>query len=354
MTLLVLYVTLALGVSFLCSILEAVLLSITPAFMAITQQENPSLHKRLKPLKDDVDRPLAAILSLNTIAHTIGAAGAGAQAAVVFGSNSLGIFSAVLTLLILVLSEIIPKTLGAVYWRQLTAVVSRLLPMLIWLLWPLVALSKVLTNIISGGKKGHTLSRRDIAALATAGNAAGLFDKGESRILSNLFRLRGVQAQNVMTPRTVMFMLQQDRTVGDVVEEYKSINFTRIPIYGDNTDDIRGYIHKDQLLRKAAHDEHSDVLHSFRRNLHLIPGDMKLLDLFEQLAADREHIALVEDNYGGVVGLVTLEDVIETLLGLEIMDEFDAVEDMQEWARKLREKRQKNSGLVPIAKPKTE
>ncbi len=151
-----------------------------------------------------------------------------------------------------------------------------------------------------------------------------------------------------------MFMLQQDRTVGDVVEEYKSINFTRIPIYGDNTDDIRGYIHKDQLLRKAAHDEHSDVLHSFRRNLHLIPGDMKLLDLFEQLAADREHIALVEDNYGGVVGLVTLEDVIETLLGLEIMDEVDAVEDMQEWARKLRERRQKNSGLVPIAKPKTE
>lgn len=347
MTLLIFYISLALGVSFLCSILEAVLLSITPAFMAQTLHSNPDLGKRLQALKSDIDRPLAAILSLNTIAHTIGAAGAGAQATVVFGDKWIGAFSGVLTLLILVLSEIIPKTLGAVYWRQLTSTVSRTLPALIWLLWPLVELSKILTKWLARGKKDGKLNRDEIAALAQLGSQQGIFSESEGRILNNLFRLRSVEAKDIMTPRTVMFSLPQTQTVEEVLKNHEEIAFTRIPIYADQKEEVTGYIHKDDLLQKAARDQDNVTLSELSRKLSFVSQDMRLLDLFESLSSNSEHIALVEDAYGGVAGIVTLEDIIETLLGLEIVDEYDNVADMQEWARNQREKRTSKSFPIP-------
>jgi CBS domain containing-hemolysin-like protein len=339
MTLLILFVTLAIGVSFLCSILEAVLLSITPSYMAVLEKDRPKLSARLVHLKADIDRPLAAILTLNTIAHTVGAAGAGAQAAVVFGDASLGIFSAVLTLLILVLSEIIPKTIGATYWRALVPIVSRILPVLIIGLWPLVKMSQFLTKVMSGGEQPNQVSREELSALATVGQREGVVVASESRVLQNLLRLNVLTVADIMTPRTVVYALPQDQTIGEIIEDLENIRFSRIPIYEDTIDSISGFVLKNEILIKAVRDEHKIPFSELRRELTHVDETMHLRELFDHLLQFDQHIALVVDQFGGTAGIVTLEDVVETLLGLEIVDEADTIEDLQALARKQWEER---------------
>lgn len=218
MTLLVVYVAFALGFSFMCSVLEAVLLSVTPGYIGRLKQDRPSQGARLERLKSNVDRPLAAILSLNTLANTAGAAGAGAQAQVVFGSEVLALASAILTLLVLIISEIIPKTLGAVYWRQLAPAMTRVLPLLIFCMSPFVWLSKFITRLIKkDDSKKTNVSKEEIAALARLASEQGVFDASESRILANLFRLASLRARDIMTPRTVMFSVSAEQTVAEVV-----------------------------------------------------------------------------------------------------------------------------------------
>ena len=346
MTLLILYVTLALGVSFLCSVMEAVLLSMTPSFVAQTAKKSPRLGTRLKALKKDVDRPLAAILSLNTIAHTVGAFGSGAQAKEVFGSAFAGIFSGILTLLILVLSEIIPKTLGAVYWRQLTPAVVRTLVPTILLMWPLVKMSQGLTRLLARGKKHAVISREELTALADLGAQEGVVHEDESRILRNLFRLGKVQVRDIMTPRTVIHALPASQTVTEALAEHPEFRFSRLPIYGANRDDIRGFVLKDELLLRAAEGRGETLVSELSRPLEAVPEDLSLRGLFERLMGLRGHIALVVDEYGGTSGIVTMEDLLETLLGLEIVDEADAVHDMQEFARQKWRERAKRLGLV--------
>ena len=347
MTLLILYILLAIGFSFLCSILEAVLLSITPAYLGLLEQQGSPAAAGLKALKEEIDRPLAAILSLNTVAHTVGAAGAGAQAAVVFGDAMVGAFSAVLTFLILVLSEIIPKTLGATYWKALAPTVARILPPLIWILYPLVKLSEWLTVLIARGKKEVAVSRAEIAAMAKLGEDHGVIREDEARIVANLLRLRQLKVRNIMTPRPVVFSLSPKQTVRQVVSHHEELRFSRIPLTEHSKDHIDRYVLKDDVLLKAAQDEHELPLEELGRPLLVVQEHLTLSKLFEKLLDGNEHIALVVDEYGGTAGVVTLEDAVETLLGLEIVDEADSDEDLQELAREQWRKRARRLG-VPI------
>lgn len=347
MVLLIIYVLLALGVSFLCSVMEAVLLSITPSYIAALEQQGYSIAQRLKNLKDDIDRPLAAILSLNTIAHTVGAAGAGAQAANVFGNTYIGIFSAILTLLILIFSEIIPKTIGANYWRELAPKVVRILIPVIWFMIPLVKISQGITSLLSKNADTGSMSREEFTALAKMGEEEGLFEEKESRILKNLFRFQSIRVKDVMTPRIVLFALPEEMTVGEMVNEYEELRFSRIPIYEDDLDGITEYVLKDDILLHAARNEEDLPLRKFKRELIVVPENLPLPELFERMLDSLEHIALAVDEFGGTAGVVTMEDVVETLIGMEIVDEADSVEDMQLLARQRWLQRARNMGIVP-------
>ena len=344
MTLLIIYVLIAIGVSFLCSILEAVLLSITPAFIASKEKEAPETAAKLQDLKKDIDRPLAAILSLNTVAHTIGAAGAGAQAAYVFGDAFLTAFSIILTLLVLIFSEIIPKTIGATYWKGLSGFVAVTMPWLIYATWPLVKLSQGITYLM-GGSHGHGVSREELAAMAEVGARTGVVEEGESRIVRNLLAFSSLTARDVMTPRTVIFALQRDTTVAEVMENHRALRFSRIPIFTDRLDGIESFVLKDDVLLRAARDEDDVRLREFARRIMVVEEGVSLRPLFERLLTEGEHIALVTDEYGGTAGIVTMEDVVETLLGLEIVDEADHTADLQAYARQKWEERARRLGI---------
>lgn len=349
MAALLLYIGVALGFSFLCSILEAVLLSVTPSYVRSLADRNAKASNALRELKQRVDRPLAAILSLNTIAHTVGAAGAGAQAQALWGSQALAAASVVLTLLILVVSEIIPKTLGALYWRQIAPWAGRILPWMILSLYPLVILSEQLTRLLArrNKRKAGIVSRDEIAALARLGAEQGLFGESETRILTNLFALGRLRVRDIMTPRTVVLSLPQDTAIRDVVQRERAVPFSRIPIFGDNEDDVVGYVLKDEVLLHAAKDELDRPISDFRRELLVVPESLAVASFFEQLLDRREHVALVVDEYGGVAGVATMEDVVETLLGMEIVDEADTVQDMREMARARWFARARRLGIVP-------
>lgn len=344
--LLLLYVGLALSVSFLCSVMEAVLLSVTPAFVANVVRERPRLGRRLRTLKSHVDKPLAAILSLNTIAHTVGAAGAGAQAAAIFGDAYVGLISAILTLLILVLSEIIPKTIGAVYWRHLTAPVTWILAVTIPVMWPLVKLADLLTWLVARRRTETLVRREEFLALAKLGEQEGVLNESESRILTNLFRFGKVTAADIMTPRTVMCTMPMAATVSDAVAAPAELRFSRIPLFRTSPDELVGFVLKADMLLYAAQQRGSVPLKDLSRDLMFVPATMTLQNLFTRMMKERAHIAAVIGEYGGIDGLVTMEDIVETLLGLEIVDEVDSVDDMQELARKLRDSKLSDRGLT--------
>lgn len=344
--LLVAYVLLALIFSFLCSIAEAVLLSITPSYIASLAEKRPRRAALLRELKqDNIDRSLAAILTLNTIAHTVGAIGSGSKATAVFGSAWFGVFSAVMTLLILFFSEIIPKTLGAVYWRQLAGLTALFVRGLIFALYPLILVSERLTRLVAHGEDVHLFSRDEYVAMASVGEESGHLREQESRIIRNLFRLESLKAKDIMTPRTVIVALPEDATVNAVVDAQPHRPFSRLPLYKQDIDNITGFILKDDLLLAKAQGRGEVKLSTLRRDLQAVSGDMPLSDLLEFLLDRRQHLALVVSEYGGTRGLVSLEDVVETLLGMEIVDEMDKVEDMQALARQQWSKRAKALGL---------
>ena len=344
--LLITYVLLAIGFSFFCSVAEAVLLSITPSYIEGQREKRPKLAARLKRLKqDNVDQSLAAILTLNTIAHTAGAIGAGAKATVVFGSAWFGLFSALMTLAILFFSEIVPKTIGAIYWSRLVVPTVLFVQGLIVTLYPIVWISEKLTKLISRGKAIHNFSRDEFIAMARLGNDSGLIHDNESLIIRNLFRYGSVKAVDVMTPCSVVFALAEDRKVSEVFEHIKNKPFSRIPIYKTGIDDITGFVLRDDILLSKASGQQGEMLKSFKRNIFAVPETASLPMLLESSLKDRQHIALVVDEYGGTSGVVTLEDLVETLLGVEIMDEMDSVENMRVLARKLWIKRAKALGI---------
>ncbi|MCK7596431.1 hemolysin family protein [Microbulbifer sp. CAU 1566] len=352
MLLLIVYVLVALGFSFLCSVAESVLLSVTRPYISLLEREGHKSGGLLRQLKDDINAPLAAILTLNTVAHTVGAAGAGAQAAAVFGNHYLGIASAILTLLILVFSEIIPKTLGAVYWRQLAPATAYALRYLVILLKPFVWLSEWLTKGMARGPTMTGFSREEFAVMAELGEAEGQLERHESSILHNLFyTLRDHTVREVMTPRTVVFSLSQDMSIADAYEYVDKSRFSRIPVYEqDDPDYVVGFVLKQDLLSAYIRGEtegnlRERQLRELRRDLLMLPETAAIYQAFHKMLSRRVQISAVVDEYGSLEGLVTLEDILETLLGEEIVDEADKTPDRQELAKRLWRWRSKRYGL---------
>jgi len=332
MILLFLYLFLALFVSFLCSIMEAVLLSTPNSFLIVSRDSGKSWAGILLDLKKNIDKPLSAILTLNTIAHTVGAAGVGAQATKVFGEAWFGVVSALLTLIILIFSEIIPKTIGALFWRNLASPFTWLMRFTVIITYPFVLLSALITKLFSGKLKGPSTSREEISALASIGAHEGLFNEKEYKIIQNLLRLKNVKVTEIMTPRVVVASADETMLLSDFLKDKNYLKFSRIPVYSENTENITGYVFRQTVFEKLAEDRHELRLRDLKRDIVIIPGTKVLFDVWEKLLEEKEHIALVVDEYGGIDGIVTMEDIIETLLGLEIVDEKDTVTDMQKYA----------------------
>lgn len=334
MNLLLFYLFLALGVSFLCSLLESVLLSITPSYASAFEKRSPRIGRRIRKLKADIDRPLAAILSLNTIAHTVGAAGVGAQAQAVFQSVPFSIISGVLTLLILFLSEIVPKTVGATYWRLLAVPSGWAIRGLTLGLWPLVWMSQKLSGLLTHGASGHSVSREEIFAYADLGWKSGVIDRQDADAIRAVAGFHAVTVRRILTPRTIVFTLPREATVGEVMQADDDLSYSRIPLEGEDADDITGYVMKSDILAAAARDQHGRTLGELERSVLRIPDTASVKTLLQRFLKEREHLAVALDEFGGFSGVVTLEDVVETLIGTEIMDETDDVADLRAEARK--------------------
>tara|TARA_R110002073_G_scaffold89852_1_gene212383 strand:- start:8316 stop:9341 length:1026 start_codon:yes stop_codon:yes gene_type:complete len=334
--------------------LEAVLLSVTPTFINIEISEGKNYAKTLEKIKKDVDKPLIAILTLNTIAHTVGAILVGVQAeqlpykVEILGFNIVGVVSAIMTILILVVSEIIPKTIGATHWKKLAKFSTTLLSALIFffkwtgILWTL----QLFTKLFGKGGHGSVLSREDFTAMTDIAEQEGVFQESESKVIRNLLNFKEVLVRDIMTPRTVLKSADEEQPIQAFFDEHPTLRFSRIPIYEGSPDNITGYFLKDQLLEAIIKGNGEQPLRNIKRTILVTNRDLPIPNLFDQLINQREHIALVVDEYGSVSGLVTQEDMIETLLGLEIMDESDNIEDLQLLARKSWERRAKRLGII--------
>lgn len=340
MVLLLVYLFIALFTSALCSIMEAVLLSTPISFLRAKANRGDNSAKIFIGLKKDIDKPLSAILSLNTVAHTVGAAGVGAQATIVFGDAYFGIVSAVLTLLILVLTEIIPKTLGANYSRELMGVTARVIKVMIFITYPLVYLSAILTRMLARKHKRLSTSREEISALASIGTAEGIFGEKENKIIQNLIRLKSIRISEIMTPRTVAVVADEEMMLKDFMDNEEFIHFSRIPIFNNTRDNITGFVFRSDVFEQLARDKFELKLKDLSNEVVTFSGDTTLFVAWEELIKGRQQISIVTNEYGGMDGIATLEDIIETLLGFEIVDEKDKVEDMQQYALEKWKKKQ--------------
>lgn len=348
MALLIFYILLALAVSFLCSILEATLLTVTPASIAGAKDKGLKWATRMEALKVDIDRPLSAILTLNTIAHTMGAAGAGAEYARLFGNVGEAIFAGALTLAILVVTEIIPKTLGARFAVPLAGPVSLILEFLIVLLKPLVWGSKQITGWITPkNRKNLQLQREEILAMARIAGESGSLGQRESQFMQNLIQLHGMKVRDIMTPRTVIYALPQSTTLQEFVEQIEGKPFTRIPIFKSTRDEMTGFVIREEaLIAHLKDDDETMTLEQLVRPIAMTNPDTPVDALFQRFIAERLQIMLVADEFGTIMGLVSFEDVIETIFGFEILDEKDKVADMQKHARNLWRERAKKMGAA--------
>lgn len=334
MGLLLLFLFSALGISFLCSILEAVLLSVPMSYISMLEREGRKGANLLKKYKQDIDRPISAILSLNTIAHTVGAAGVGWCSDRVFGSEFFAITSAVMTLLILVFSEIIPKTIGASYWRSMAIPASKIIHILVLITYPLVLLSEVITHMFSNNQHAVSVSREEVSAMVTVGAEEGVFEKKENRMIQNLLKLDDIKARDIMTPSSVVEMAEESMSLREFYKNDDYRTYSRIPVYNEENDDyIKGYVLRQTILEKLSEDKFELRLSDIIRPVLSFSETEPLSNIWEKLLEKKEHISVIIDEYGCFRGIVTMEDVIETMLGTEIVDEKDRVTDMQEFAR---------------------
>jgi CBS domain containing-hemolysin-like protein len=347
----VFYIATAIALSFLCSILEAVLLSTSVSHVEGLVQQGRRAGRIMQRLRANVERPISAILTLNTIAHTVGATLAGAEAVRVFGDAYVGIISAVLTLLILVLSEIIPKTLGAVYWKQLTVFAAYTIQGLVVLLLPTVLAFELLGKMLRPETEMPTVTRSDLEVMARIGEQEGALQERENRIFSNLLHLNKVTVNDIMTPRTVVLALKDTLTVGEVVRS--RLPYSRIPIYSETVDNVTGYVLRHDIVHAVANDQHNTPISALRRPINAIPETLTVAQALDKFIRDREHIFLILDEYGGMSGVITLEDAVESLLGIEITDESDLVADLRQLAQQRYQRKfaemQSGSVLPPPA-----
>ncbi len=348
MTLLLIYLFLALFVSFVCSMLEAVLLSSTNSYIETLSrdEQHGDMIDIIKNLKANIDRPISSILTFNTFAHTMGAAGVGAQAQILFGSDMQAIAAFVLTLLILYFAEIIPKTIGALHWKRLLVPSAILIEFLIKITFPFVWISARITNFISKGKK-HTsdFSRDEIMAVVAMGEKEGSIQQKESHLIENLLKLKNIKAKDIMTPRSVVVAFSGEMTVEDAIEDDRMYIHSRIPIYGDSIDNIIGVVLNQSILEESIEERDSTKLKDIVMKAHSVSENVPVSLLIDMFIKRKTHLFIVHDNYGQTDGVVTLEDVLEVILGVEIVDEMDEVEDMQLLA-KNKSKMQKDKLLL--------
>ncbi len=362
MGLLAAFFFLSITFSFLCSILEAVLLSVTPAYIGIQQQQGSPLARDLARFKDDIDRPLAAILTLNTIAHTVGAIGVGSQASAIFGSLTIQVFgfdlmslealiAGGMTLAVLIFSEVIPKTLGANNWQALTPFTVIALKVMLFCLAPLVWVSQYITRHLKKDKDKPVLTRTDFLVMAKIGTEAGVLDEDERKIIQNLLRFSKILVKDIMTPRIVVVTASDALSVREFHDKNPELPFSRIPLYRERSDNVIGYILRDELLLSLVEDNDHKTLADIRRDIIIVHKTLPIPELLNLFINKKEHLALVVDEFGGMEGIVTMEDIIETLLGLEIVDESDSAVDMQALARKNWEQRARRMGVALPEKP---
>ncbi len=337
---LIVYLVLALGVSFICSLLESVLLSTSLSHAHLLDRDGQRSGRMWLELKDhDAVKPLTAILTLNTIAHTVGALGVGVEVAAAFpGEYTVAVASAVLTVAILLLSEILPKTLGAAYWKQFGPLAAHTLVWMVRVMRPLIAIILLLKKMLPKADT-QIITRDELAALADIGEAEGAIAEGEEAVITNLLHLGEREVREIMTPRVVISSWPVGYTVRQALDDVPRTQFSRIPLVGESIDDLRGFALRKDVLLAAANGEWERPLSDFAQAAPFVTIDENLDQLFRDLMGEQSHLAFVQDEFGGTAGLVTLEDVIETILGEEIVDEHDEVADMRELARKRAEDR---------------
>jgi len=341
MTELLVFLIGAMAVSFLCSILEATLMSTPISYITLREEEGFRPAATMKRYKQDPSRPIAAILSLNTIANTIGAAGVGRQATILFGSEWFGLVSAVTTVLILVFSEIIPKTIGTSCWKGLMGFATRTISVLIVILYPIVVCVEALQKLITPKSSETSISREEVGAMADVAEESGELDEDENEIIQNIITIDEVKAEDVMTPRVVSAIAPEDMTVKEFYRDKRFLHHSRIPVYADNDEYITGYILRIEALQLMAEDKFETRLGDIRRDVPAFQEETSIDVIWDEMIQKQEQIAVIIDEYGCFQGILTMEDVIETILGDEIVDERDAVEDMQQLARDKWIKRQK-------------
>ncbi len=358
MTLLIIFAIVSIFFSFICSIMEAVLLSITPSFINGKKSTNPKLAATLEGYKKDIDKPLSAILTLNTIAHTVGAIMVGAQAGKVFGAHYFtvplleiqmsyeSLVAGVMTFAILVLSEIIPKTLGANYWRQLTPITVSALKVIMFILYPFIWFSMLITKYMKSSSVHSVFSREDYVAMTNLGGESGALAKNETTIISNLLGLDGITIKDIMTPRTVVHAVDQQTTLQSYFDAQKESPFSRVPIYEEQVDNIVGFVLKDDILKGIIEGKNEQAVKSIKRQIVAVDENKSLKEFFSFMTDQGQQMAIVTDEFGAISGLVTLEDMIETILGFEIMDESDKVPDLQAYARQKWQDRAKKIGII--------
>lgn len=335
MTLLIIYLSIAILISFLCSVLEAVLLSSTNSYIeSLSKEHNEALVNKLKGLKANIDKPISSILTVNTFAHTMGAAGVGAQAQILFGEEWQAAVAFVVTLLILYLSEILPKTVGALYWKKLLVPSAHIISFMVTITTPFTWVSSFLTNYISRNKKHQSnFSRDEIMAVVAMGEREGTILSKESDLIENLLKLKNIKAKDIMTPRSVVFSMPASTTIEEAVEDDRMYIHSRIPVYRDTLDDIVGIVFNQRILEESNEDNDKITLESISHEVHMVSENIPVPNLIDMFVKKKTHLFIVFDSYGQTSGVVTLEDAIETLLGVEIVDEMDEIEDMQVFAK---------------------
>ena len=343
MDLLILFFVLSVGVSFICSILESVLLSINMSYVAVLEKEQPSVGKLLRIQKENINKSIAGILILNTIANTLGAAAVGAQAAVIFGNDAVVVVSVVLTFAILFLSEIIPKTIGAMYWKSLAPAASQLIRIFIWITYPIILTTLAVTNkIAKGGDDANSLTKEELLESMLQSEDDGIIDEKESDVIENILNLDNIKVGEVLTPRSVVFAIDENMTIKEVIETKEAIfKFSRIPVYNGSIEEVTGLVLTKKIFKQALLDD-SVTVGSIKKKIIAINENIPVSKALDMLIAKKDHMFLVMDNYDQTEGILTLEDCVETILGVEIMDESDTTEDMRELAkRKMKLKRKK-------------
>ena len=346
MDLLILFFVLSVGVSFICSVLESVLLSINMSYVAVLEKERPSVGKLLRIQKENINKSIAGILILNTIANTLGAAAVGAQAAVIFGNDAVVIVSVVLTFAILFLSEIIPKTIGALYWKSLAPAASQLIRIFIWITYPIILTTLAVTNKISNGKDdANSLTKEELLESMLQSEDEGVIDEKESDVIENILNLDNIKVSEVLTPRSVVFAIDESMTIKEVMEGQESIfKFSRIPVYNGSIEDVTGIVLTKKIFQQSLLDD-SVTLSSIKKKIFSINENIPVSKALDMFISKKDHMFLVIDNYDQTDGILTLEDCVETILGVEIMDESDTTEDMRELAKRKMKLKRKEKDL---------